>query len=107
MPCIIALIVFSIMGIFSASHRALAKEAFSCVFKRITFRPCDTGFQEKIKGKILSKLIIGASHPSVRNFGYDIVKYVFAILSPILINPDEISIADGAIISRSSIAAAS
>ena len=56
MACLIALIIFGIMGIFSASHRALAKEAFICVFKRVTFRPCDTGFKEKIKGKISRNL---------------------------------------------------
>ncbi len=57
MLCILALIIFSILGIFSASQRALAREALDCVFRRVTFRPCNTGFQEKIKGKILSKLI--------------------------------------------------
>jgi protein-disulfide isomerase len=81
MPCIIALIVFSIMGIFSASHRALAKEAFSCVFKRITFRPCDTGFQEKIKGKILSKLISRSVFlAKMVNKHYEILSWIFFIL---------------------------
>lgn len=57
MFCLGALIVFSILGIFSASHRRLAKEAFECVFKRITFRPCTTGFDQKIKGRIIGKLL--------------------------------------------------
>lgn len=57
MLCIIALIVFSILGIFSATHRTLAKEALDCVFRRITLRPCNTGFKEKIKNKILVRLM--------------------------------------------------
>ena len=57
MFCLIALIVFSVLGIFSATHRQLAKEAFDCVFKRITLRPCNTGFDQKIKGKIIGKLL--------------------------------------------------
>jgi protein-disulfide isomerase len=81
MPCIVALIVFGIMGIFSASHRALAKEAFSCVFKRITFRPCNTGFQDKIKGKILSKLVVRSTFlAKMVNKHYEILSWIFFIL---------------------------
>ena len=57
MFCLIALIVFSVLGIFSATHRQLAKEAFDCVFRRITLRPCNTGFDQKIKGKVVGKLL--------------------------------------------------
>lgn len=57
MFCILSFVVLSILGIFSSSNRALAKEALSCVGRRITFRPCDTGFDEKIKAKILGKTI--------------------------------------------------
>lgn len=57
MICIIAFIVFSITGLFSASHRNLAKEAFDCVFRRVTLRPCNTGFDQKMKGLILGKLM--------------------------------------------------
>ncbi len=57
MFCILSFVVLSILGIFSASNRVLAKEALSCVGRRVTFRPCDTGFDEKIKAKILGKTI--------------------------------------------------
>lgn len=57
MACLIALIVFSVLGIFSATHRRLAKEAFDCVFRRVTLRPCDTGFDQKIKGKVTGGLL--------------------------------------------------
>jgi len=81
MPCIIALIIFGILGIFSASHRALAKEAFSCVFKRITLRPCNTGFQEKIKGKVLSKIITRSTFLArMVNKHYELLSWIFFIL---------------------------
>jgi len=81
MACIIALIIFGIMGIFSASHRALAGEAFVCVFKRVTFRPCDTGFKEKIKGKILSKLINRSVFlTKMVNKYYELLSWIFFIL---------------------------
>lgn len=57
MFCIAAFIVLSIISIFSASHRALAKEAFDCVFRRITLKPCNTGFSEKMKAQVLGSLL--------------------------------------------------
>lgn len=57
MFCIIAFIIFAILGIFSATHRALARQALDCVFRRVTFRPCNTDFKEKIKGRIVGKLL--------------------------------------------------
>ena len=81
MPCLLALIIFSILGIFSASHRAIAKEAFDCVFKRITFRPCNANFQEKIKGKILAKLLARSIFlAKLVNKHYEILSWIFFIL---------------------------
>lgn len=81
MPCLLALIIFSILGIFSASQRVLAKEAFDCVFKRITFRPCNANFQEKIKGKILAKLITRSTFlTKMVNKHYEILSWIFFIL---------------------------
>lgn len=81
MPCIVALIIFGIMGIFSASQRALAKEAFDCVFRRITFRPCNTGFQEKVKGKLLAKVLKRSTFMAkVLNKYYEVFSWVFFIL---------------------------
>ena len=54
--CIVALIVFGIMGIFSGYYRNLAKEALSCVLKTVVLKPCDTGFDDKMKAKITGKI---------------------------------------------------
>ena len=81
MPCLISLIVFGIMGIFSASQRALAKEAFDCVFRRVTFRPCNTGFQEKVKGKLLAKVLKRSVFMAkVLNKYYEVFSWIFFIL---------------------------
>lgn len=81
MICIIALIVFSILGIFSATHRVLAKEAFDCVLRRITLRPCATGFDEKIKGKIIGKLL-SRSVLAARAFNkhFELISWLFFVL---------------------------
>lgn len=57
MICILSFAVLGILGIFSATHRALAKEAFECVARRMILRPCTTGFDKKIKSKIVGKIL--------------------------------------------------
>jgi len=57
MICFIALFVFAILALFSARYRPFAKEAFDCVFRRITLRPCTTGFDKKMKMRISTKLL--------------------------------------------------
>lgn len=81
MICIIGLIVFGILGIFSASHRRLAKEAFDCVFRRVTFRKCQTGFDEKMRGMILGKII--TKSPKTASFvdkHFELLSWFFTIL---------------------------
>lgn len=79
--CIVALVIFGILGIFSAKYREYAKEAFRCVTRTVTLRPCDTGFDAKLKAKIVSKL----SKVNV-NFGraafkhYHLLSWFFFIL---------------------------
>ncbi|MEK6958023.1 MAG: thioredoxin domain-containing protein [archaeon] len=55
--CVIALIVFGFLGIFSATHRAIAKEAFDCVFRKMTFRPCNTGLDKRLKMIVSMKVM--------------------------------------------------
>jgi len=79
--CIIALVVFSIMGIFSAHWRELAKEAFDCTFRTLTFRPCRTNLQDRIKMKVTSKL--AGRFPSLARAFYKhfkIFSWIFVII---------------------------
>ena len=81
MICLISLIVFSILGIFSVSYRKLAKEAFNCVFRRITLRPCDTGFDQKVKAKVVGKLL--SKNLKVAKFVsryFEAISWIFVIL---------------------------
>lgn len=53
MTCLIALIIFSILGLFSLSYRKLAKEALFCLFRKFSLKPCQADFQTKIKTKVI------------------------------------------------------
>ncbi len=77
MICIVAFVVLSILGIFSATHRLLAKEALDCVLRRITLRPCTTGFNERIKAQILGK-VLGKSEVAAKflNKHFEIFSWV-------------------------------
>ena len=81
MICIIALIVFSILGIFSATHRILAKEALDCVFRRIMLRPCNTGFNEKIKSQLVAKMLNRSVFAArIFNRYFEVFSWAFLIL---------------------------
>jgi len=55
--CLVALVVFSVMSIWSAKYRRLAKEAFKCVTKTLMLTPCDMAFEQKVKAKVTAKLL--------------------------------------------------
>jgi|FLOH01.1.fsa_nt_gi protein-disulfide isomerase len=81
MICIIALIVFGFLGIFSASHRIIAKEAFECVFKRLTLRKCDTGLDKRLKAQITGKLM--KKSPNIGRWMYkhfETLSWIFLII---------------------------
>lgn len=82
MPCILAFIVLAIMSVFSLTYRQLAKEAWDCVFKRITLRPCTTGFKEKIKASLTAKLLVKSPFlAKIVNRYYELLAWIIAILS--------------------------
>lgn len=81
MICIIALVVFSILGIFSAKYRIIAKEAFDCVFRRITLRKCTSGLDKRLKSQITGTLM--RKSPNVGRFIYknfELISWFFTIL---------------------------
>ena len=78
--CVVAMIVFSILGIFSVRWRKIAKEAFHCVFRMIQFKPCDVQLEEKIKSKVTSKLM---RVPKLAKFFYKnfkVISWIFTII---------------------------
>ncbi|MDD5368495.1 MAG: thioredoxin domain-containing protein [Anaerolineaceae bacterium] len=81
MFCIIAFVVLGILGIFSATNRQLAKEALDCVLRRVTLRPCNTGFDEKMKARILGSVITRSETAAmVLNKNFEIFSWIFFIL---------------------------
>lgn len=81
MICLLALIVFAVLGIFSSTHRLLAKEAFDCVFKRITLRKCESGLDKRLKSKITGKLM--RRNPRLAGLLYknfELLSWAFTIL---------------------------
>ena len=81
MICLIALFVFGIMSIFSVSFRPFAKEAFNCVFRKMTLRKCDTGFDQKMKAGITGKLM--KRSPKLAGFVYkhfELISWIFTII---------------------------
>jgi hypothetical protein len=79
--CIVALVVFAILGIFSAKYRRWAREAFDCVGRRLTLRPCQTGFNDKVRAKVVSKLL--ARSPKLARFThrhFEAISWVFTIM---------------------------
>jgi len=73
--------VFAVLGIFSAKYRSYATEAFSCVFNRITLRPCESGFDQKMKMKAVTKAF--KFSPKLGKTVYkhfEIISWIFTIL---------------------------
>jgi len=78
---IIALIVFGVLGIFSASHRIIAKEAFDCVFRRLTLRRCDSGLDKRLKAQITGKLMKGWPRLGRQIYKhFEIISWIFLIM---------------------------
>ena len=79
--CFIALVVFGILGIFSAKYRSLAKEAFHCVFRMVTLRPCESSFDEKLKASILAKTLSFSPRLTIFiNDNFKALSWVFTVL---------------------------
>lgn len=81
MICIIALVVFSILAIFSVKYRPLAAEAFDCVFRKVTFRKCRTKLDQRLKSQITGKLL--KKSPFLARFVYkrfELLSWIFVIL---------------------------
>lgn len=80
--CIIAFVVFSILSIFSAKYRPLAKKGFECVFRTITMRPCETGLDEQLKAELVSGLLkYSPATAKIVNKNFVLLSWVFVILS--------------------------
>ncbi len=78
MFCIVAFVVFVILGIFSARYRKLAKKAWGCVARKVTLRPCDTGFKQEARDVIIGKLVL--TKPKLARFLDKYLDYLAALI---------------------------
>jgi len=70
------------MSVFSVRYRPLAKEAFRCVFLKMTLRPCESGLDQKIKMSVVSKIFdhhAGAAQFVNRHF--ELLSWIFVALT--------------------------
>jgi hypothetical protein len=79
--CLVALVVLGIMSIFSAKYRSWAREALDCVTRRLTLRPCRTGFNEKVRAKLKSKLIARSERAArLVHRHFEAISWVFTLM---------------------------
>ena len=45
------------MAVFSGKYRLVAKEAVDCVFRRVTFRKCTSGLDDRLKAQITGRIM--------------------------------------------------
>lgn len=79
--CIVALVIFGFLSLFSAKYRPLAKETFNCVFRMVTLRPCQSSFDERVKGTLVAKTL--AFSPKLAKFinqQFQLLSAMFTIL---------------------------
>lgn len=81
MLCLAALIVFALLGIFSVAYRRLAKEALDCVLRRVSFRPCESRFDLKVKSQITASLMKRSEKAGQFFWKYfEVFSWIFVIL---------------------------
>jgi thiol-disulfide isomerase/thioredoxin len=79
--CLVAMVVFGVLGIFSAKYRALAKEAFGCFFKTIQLKPCDSKLDQRMKSMLTAKIMDYSpwlARVIYKNF--EVLSWIFTIL---------------------------
>ena len=79
--CLIALPILAILAIFSATHRKLFLESLDCVFRKATFRKCQSSLDERLKVKLSGALI--NKNPKLGNFvfkNFEVLSFIFLVL---------------------------
>lgn len=63
MFCIAAFIILAVLAVFSAKYRRSLAKSWACTSRRLTLRPCDTGFREDAKSRLLAPIAV--RHPAL------------------------------------------
>jgi len=73
--------VLLILGIFSMRYRILAKEAFDCIFRMVTLKPCKSKLDQRIKSHITGRAM--KYHPKLAKFlfkNFELLSWIFVII---------------------------
>jgi protein-disulfide isomerase len=84
MICVAALIVFTVLALFSARYRSLAKEAWACVFLKVRLRPCNSGLDKRVRMMAVAPFL--KRSPKTARVVYTIfpaISFVFVLLTVI------------------------
>jgi hypothetical protein len=54
--CIIGIVIFGILGIFSAKYRRYFRESLHCIGRQLVLKKCDSKFDDEMKSKISASL---------------------------------------------------
>jgi protein-disulfide isomerase len=79
--CFLGLLVLAVLALFSVRYRPLAREAFDCVFRRVTLRECTTGLDQRLKAMVTGRLV--TRHPGTARFLHrhlEALAWIFVVL---------------------------
>lgn len=80
--CFIAAAVLGVLALFSARYRPLAKEAWGCVFRKVTLRPCESNLEERIKARAVAKLLdFSPAAARFLNKNFELLSWALVILT--------------------------
>lgn len=57
LPCLALLLYFGFLGIFIPRYRKNVRLAFDCFWRKLLLRPCEQSFDQRIKSKVVAKLL--------------------------------------------------
>lgn len=80
--CFIAAAVLGTLALFSARYRPLAKEAFGCVFRKVTLRPCESNLDERLKSRIVAQTLdFSPAAARILNKYFEVFSWLLVILT--------------------------
>lgn len=81
MICFVALFVFGVLSLFSAKYRPFFRASIDCVFRRLTFRPCNTTLEEQVKSETVAAILPkSAAAAKFINTYWEAISWAFTIL---------------------------
>lgn len=85
MICFVGLMIFAVLGIFSAVYRQYALEALQCMKDRVKRNPCETGFDEKYKAwSVDVAMKVDARLARVVNRHFRAINWILLVLTVLL-----------------------